>query len=228
MIYIITKESPHTNRDGLIWVSAYDRQLWEYNIEVSKEAAKVGFNEIQFDYVRFPASNGGKLDKFLDYRNELEESKPVAVQRYLKYAKENLSPLKVYISADIYGLVGSVADDMGIGQYWEAVSNMVDYVSPMMYPSHYGKGVYGLSVPDAFPYETINIGTKDAVARNNNLETPAIIRPWIQDFTATWVKGHIRYGANELKAQIKALEDNGVKEYLLWNAGNKYSEGGLK
>lgn len=219
---------PYTNRDGLIWVSAHDRQLWEYNIEVSKEAAKVGFNEIQFDYVRFPASNGGKLDKYLDYRNELEESKPVAVQRYLKYARENLSPLKVYISADIYGLVGSVADDMGIGQYWEAVSNMVDYVSPMMYPSHYGNGVYGLSVPDAFPYETINIGTRDAVARNNNIETPAIIRPWIQDFTATWVKGHIRYGANELKAQIKALEDNGVKEYLLWNAGNKYSEGGLK
>ncbi|WP_432667558.1 putative glycoside hydrolase [Wukongibacter baidiensis] len=219
---------PYANRDGLIWVSAHDRQLWEYNIEVSKEAAKVGFNEIQFDYVRFPASNGGKLDKFLDYRNELGESKPVAVQRYLKYARENLSPLKVYISADIYGLVGSVADDMGIGQYWEGVSNIVDYVSPMMYPSHYGNGVYGLSVPDAFPYETINIGTRDAVARNNTLETPAIIRPWIQDFTATWVKGYIRYGDKEVRAQIKALEDNGVKEYLLWNAGNKYSEGGLK
>jgi len=227
---IVYKDSgkPYTNRDGIIWVSAHDRQLWEYNIEVSKEAAEAGFNEIQFDYVRFPASNGGKLDKYLDYRNELGESKPLTIQRYLKYARENLSPLKVYISADIYGLVGSVTDDMGIGQYWEAVSNMVDYVSPMMYPSHYGSGVYGLSVPDAFPYQTIDIGTKDAVMRNKNIETPAIIRPWIQDFTATWVKGHIRYGANEVKAQIKALEDNGVKEYLLWNPGNRYSEGGLK
>lgn len=220
--------NPYTNRDGIIWVSAHDRQLWEYNIEVSKEAAKAGFNEIQFDYVRFPASNGGKLDKYLDYRNELGESKPLTIQRYLKYARENLSPLEVYISADIYGMVGSVADDMGIGQYWEAVSNMVDYVSPMMYPSHYGNGVYGLSVPDAFPYETINIGTRDAVMRNNNIETPAIIRPWIQDFTATWVKGYIKYGDDEVAAQIKALEDNGVKEYLLWNPGNRYSEGGLK
>lgn len=219
---------PYSNRDGIIWVSAHDRQLWEYNIEVSKEAAKVGFNEIQFDYVRFPASNGGKLDKYLDYRNELGESKPLVIQRYLKYARENLSPLEVYISADIYGMVGSVADDMGIGQYWEAVSNIVDYVSPMMYPSHYGNGVYGLSVPDAFPYETIDRGIKDAVLRNKNIETPAIIRPWIQDFTATWVKGYIKYGDEEVAAQIKALEDNGVKEYLLWNAGNRYTEGALK
>lgn len=219
---------PYSNRDGIVWVSAHDRKKWEYNIEVSKEAAQAGFNEIQFDYVRFPASNGGKLDKYLDYRNELGESKPLTIQRYLKYARENLSPLKVYISADIYGLVGSSADDMGIGQYWEAVSNMVDYVCPMMYPSHYGNGVYGLSVPDAHPYETINIGARDAVNRNKNLETPAIIRPWIQDFTATWVKGYIKYGADEVKAQIKALEDNGVKEYLLWNPLNRYSEGGLK
>lgn len=219
---------PYTNRDGIIWVSAHDRQLWEYNIEVSKEAAQAGFNEIQFDYVRFPASNGGKLDKHLDYRNELGESKPLTIQRYLKYARENLSPLNVYISADIYGLVGSVADDMGIGQYWEAVSNMVDYVSPMMYPSHYGSGVYGLSVPDANPYKTIDIGARDAVLRNKNIETPAIIRPWIQDFTATWVKGHIKYGPKQIKAQIKALEDNGVKEYLLWNPGNRYSADGLK
>ncbi|SHJ73270.1 putative glycoside hydrolase [Paramaledivibacter caminithermalis] len=219
---------PYTNKDGIIWVSPHDRQLWEYNIEVSKEAAQAGFNEIQFDYVRFPASNGGKLDKHLDYRNELGESKPLTIQKYLKYAREHISPLKVYISADIYGLVGSVSDDMGLGQYWEAVSNIVDYVSPMMYPSHYGNGVYGLSVPDAHPYETIYRCTKDSVMRNKNIETPAIIRPWIQDFTATWVEGHIRYGAEEVKAQIKALEDNGVKEYLLWNPGNRYSEGGLK
>lgn len=223
-----SNKKPYTNRDGIIWVSAHDRQLWEYNIEVSKEAAKAGFNEIQFDYVRFPASNGGKLDKHLDYRNELGESKPLTIQRYLKYAKENLSPLEVYISADIYGLVGSVSDDMGLGQYWEAVSNIVDYVSPMMYPSHYGPGVYGLRVPDAAPYKTIDRGAEDAVMRNKNIETPAIIRPWIQDFTATWVDGHIRYGAEEVKAQIKALEDNGIKEYLLWNPGNSYSEGGLK
>lgn len=223
---IIYKDSgkPFTNSDGLIWASAYDRELWAYNLEVSKEAAEAGFNEIQFDYVRFPASNGGRLDKVLDYRNTTEESKPQAIQDYLKYAREQLSPLNVYISADIYGLVGSVADDMSLGQYWEAVSNVVDYVCPMMYPSHYANGTYGLSVPDAFPYETIYHSTKDSVARNKNIETPAGIRPWIQDFTAPWVKGHIKYSDKQVEEQIKALEKNGVKEYLLWNAGNRYSE----
>ena len=219
---------PFSNKDGIVWISAHDRQLWEYNIEVSKEAAKAGFNEIQFDYVRFPASAGGKLDEYVDYKNELNESKPVTIQRYLKYAKQELSPLNVYISADIFGQVGSIQGDMGLGQYWEAVSNVVDYVSPMMYPSHYGNGVYGLSVPDAFPYETIDRGIKDALERNKNIETPAIIRPWIQDFTATWVEGHIKYGVEEVEAQIRALEENGVNEFMLWNAVNRYTDGALR
>ncbi len=209
--------------DGLKWVSAYDRELWDYNIGVAKEAADAGFNEIQFDYVRFPASNGGRLDSKLDYRNTNNEFKPEAIQKYLKYAHEQLSPKKVYISADVFGLVGSVSDDMGLGQHWEAVSNVTDYICPMMYPSHYGAGVYGLAVPDAKPYETVYKSTYDSVVRNSNLQTPATIRPWIQDFTATWVKGNIRYGTNEVNLQIKALNDNGVDEYLLWNAGNRYS-----
>lgn len=226
---IIYKDSgkPFTNNDGLIWATAYDKTLWEYNVEVSKEAAAAGFNEIQFDYVRFPASNGGKLDKSLDYRSTTGESKPQAIQDYLKYAREQLSPMNVYIAADVYGLVGSVADDMSLGQYWEAVSNIVDYMCPMMYPSHYANNTYGLSVPDAYPYETVFNSTKDSVARNKNIKTPAAVRPWIQDFTAPWVPGHIKYSDKQVEDQIRALEENGVKEYLLWNAGNKYSEGAV-
>ena len=211
-----------TNSDGLVWVSAYDKNLWEYNVTVAKEAAKVGFNEIQFDYVRFPASNGGKLDKVLNYRNTDNMTKAEAIQKYLNYAKKELSPYNVYISADIYGQVGSSSDDMSLGQFWEAVSSEVDYVSPMMYPSHYGKGVYGLAVPDANPYKTIYHSTKDSINRNNNISSPAIIRPWIQAFTATWVKGHINYGPNEVKEQIKAMKDLGVDEYILWSATNRY------
>lgn len=226
---IIYKDSgkPFTNSDGLIWASAYDKVLWEYNLEVSKEAAEAGFNEIQFDYVRFPASDGGKLDKSLDYRNTEGESKPQAIQEYLKYAREQLAPLNVYISADVYGLVGSVADDMSLGQYWEAVSNVVDYICPMMYPSHYANRTYGLPVPDAYPYETVFNSAKDSAARNKNIETPGTIRPWIQDFTAPWVPGHIKYSDKQVKEQIKALEENGIQEYLLWNAGNTYSEGAV-
>ena len=211
-----------TNSDGLVWVSAYDKNLWEYNVTVAKEAAKAGFNEIQFDYVRFPASNGGKLDKVLNYRNPDNMTKAEAIQKYLNYAKKELSPYNVYISADIYGQVGSSSDDMSLGQFWEAVSLEVDYVSPMMYPSHYGKGVYGLDIPDANPYKTIYHSTKDSINRNNNISSPAIIRPWIQAFTATWIKGHIHYGSKEVKEQIKAMKDLGVDEYILWNATNRY------
>ncbi len=215
---------PFTNSDGLVWVSAYDKNLWEYNITVAKEAAKAGFNEIQFDYVRFPASNGGKLDKVLNYRNTDNMTKAEAIQKYLNYAKKELDSYNVYISADIYGQVGSSSDDMSLGQFWEAVSSEVDYVSPMMYPSHYGKGVYGLAVPDANPYKTIYQSTKDSINRNNNIDSPAIIRPWIQAFTATWVKGHINYGPTEIKEQIKALKDLGVEEYILWSPTNKYEK----
>ncbi|MEA4960868.1 putative glycoside hydrolase [Lutispora sp.] len=226
---IIYKDTgkPFMNKDGLIWASPHDRILWEYNLEVSKEAADAGFNEIQFDYVRFPASDGGKLDKHLDYRNESGESKPGTIQNYLKYAREQLSPKKVYISADVYGLVGSVEDDMSLGQYWEAVSNIVDYICPMMYPSHYANNTYGVPVPDADPYKTVYNSAKDSAIRNKNMTTPAIIRPWIQDFTAPWVKGYIKYGDKQVIEQIKALEENGIDEFLLWNAGNKYSEGAV-
>ncbi|TCO74376.1 putative glycoside hydrolase [Marinisporobacter balticus] len=216
------------SKDKLRWASPHDRELWNYDIAVAKEAARVGFNEIQFDYVRFPASNGNKLDQALDYRNTHgDQSKPQTIQHFLQQAHDELSKEGVYISADVFGLVGSVTDDMGLGQYWEAISNVVDYISPMMYPSHYANGTYGLSIPDAHPYELVYQGTKDAIARNQNIPTPANIRPWIQDFTASWVKGYIKYGPKQVKDQIKALEENGVESYLLWNAGNKYSQGAL-
>ncbi|MEJ8553547.1 putative glycoside hydrolase [Tepidibacter sp. Z1-5] len=223
---IINKETASTfvSKDGLRWASPHDRNLWEYDVSIAKEVAQIGFNEIQFDYVRFPASNGGKLDEKLDYRNnDGDTSKAQTVQSFLKYAKENISPENVYVSADIFGLVGSVPNDMGLGQYWEAVSNVVDYACPMMYPSHYGNSVYGIDVHDAHPYETVFQSAKDSVNRNKHVDNPATIRPWIQDFTASWVKGYIRYDEPQVRDQIKALNDNGIDEYILWNAGNRYS-----
>ncbi len=227
IVYKDTKKL-FTNSDNLAWATAYDRKLWEYNVSVAKEAIEAGFNEVQFDYVRFPASNGGKLDKILDYRNTNNESKASVLQEYLKYARKELSPLEAYISADVYGLVSSVEDDMALGQYWESISNVVDYICPMIYPSHYGNGTYGLSIPDAFPYETVYNSSKDAVKRNKFIDTPAIIRPWIQDFTAPWIKGSIKYKDLQVAEQIRALKENGIDEYLLWNASNRYSEGAVK
>lgn len=217
----------YQSSDGLHWASAFDRQLWRYNVEVAKEAAEAGFNEIQFDYVRFPDAKPS-VESRLDYKNVWNESKTLAIYRYLRFARAELEPYRVYVAADTFGWVASSRGDENIGQHWESLSNVVDYNCPMVYPSHYGSGNFGLAVPDANPYATIDAGIKDAQMRDANLMTPGKLRPWIQDFTAKWVRGHITYGPNEVRAQIQALEDNGVHEFLIWNATNRYTRAALK
>ncbi len=217
----------YQSSDGLHWASAFDRQLWRYNVEVAKEAAEAGFNEIQFDYVRFPDAKPS-VESRLDYKNAWNESKTLAIYRYLRFARAELEPYRVYMAADTFGWTASSQGDENIGQHWESLANVVDYNCPMMYPSHYGAGLFGLAVPDANPYATMDRGIKDAQARDGNLMTPGALRPWIQDFTARWVRGHISYGPEEVRAQIQALEDNGVHQFLIWNAGNRYTRGALK
>ena len=217
-----------SDKKGVVWIDPYRKEVWDYNIALAKEAAMKGFNEIQFDYVRFP-DNGKKVDQEVAFYQQNGRAKQQVISDFLAYARKELAPYNVYISADIFGLVTSVTDDMGIGQKWELVSPHVDYVSPMMYPSHYANGTYGLAIPDARPYETIYHGLQDAQKKDQGLKAkqqqPATIRPWYQDFTARWVKGHIPYGPREVQAQIKAGRDLGVEEYLIWDAGNSYSEG---
>ncbi|MFY0544732.1 putative glycoside hydrolase [Brevibacillus sp. H7] len=213
---------------GVVWIDPYRKEVWDYNVALAKEAAKKGFKEIQFDYVRFP-DNGKKVDQDVAFYQQNGKPKQQVVADFLAYAKKELAPYHVYISADVFGLVPSVRDDMGIGQKWELITPIVDYISPMMYPSHYANGTYGLAVPDSRPYETIANGLrdameKDAVLRANNQPT-AFIRPWYQDFTARWVKGYIPYGPAEVQAQIRAGRELGVDQYLIWDAGNSYSEG---
>lgn len=206
--------------DGLSWASPHDRDFREYNIGLAREAAAAGFNEVQFDYIRFPDV---PRTADLNYRNPTGASKAATIQSFLLEARRELAPLKVYIAADVFGLVTTTRDDMRIGQYWEAVSNAVDYICPMMYPSHYANRSYGLPVPDQHPYDLIDRGLRDALRRNRGLETPAGIRPWLQGFTATWVKGHINYTPAQVRAQIKAAADNGVKSYLIWHPAGRYN-----
>jgi len=205
------------------WASAYDRNLWEYNASVAVEAAQVGFDEIQYDYVRFPELTKENR-KRVNLRQVGNESFAEAIHKFLIYSKKRLEPYNIPLAADIFGLVSTAVDDVGIGQYWEAISNVVDYVCPMIYPSHYANGSFGLSVPDAYPYETVYRSLEDALRRNLNIPTPAKIRPWLQSFTATWVKGHITYGEEEIKKQIQAARDLEIKEYMLWNASNRYKK----
>jgi hypothetical protein len=210
---------PYRSSDGLMWASPHDRVFRDYNLGIAREAAAAGFHEIQFDYIRFPDVSRSRK---LNYRNPAGESKARAIQSFLIEARNVLAPMRVYLAADVFGLVCTTVDDMNIGQYWEAVSNVVDYICPMMYPSHYGNQVYGLRVPDLEPYAVVNRGLEDALKRNRNLATPAELRPWLQAFTASWLKEHRRYGVAEVKAQIKAAADHGLDSYLIWNPANRY------
>lgn len=220
--------------DGSVWannkstpesfVNPYRKEVWDYNIEVAKEAAAHGFREIQFDYVRFPEGFETRADK-LTYHQD-ERSRVDVVAEFVQYAREQLNPLGVRVSVDIFGYAASVPAAEGIGQDFNKISKYVDVISPMVYPSHYSTGWFGSAVPDAAPYTTINgamIDTHKKLEPLDEIGQKPIIRPWIQDFTATWVKGYIPYRKNEIEEQIRALKDNGIDEYLLWNSGNRYT-----
>jgi hypothetical protein len=209
----------YQSRDGLTWSSPYDPEFRAYNLALAEEAAAAGFHEVQFDYVRFPDVS---RDARLNFRTSSIQTKAQVVQDFLIEARRRLEPRGVYLSADVFGLVCTTVDDMRIGQYWEAVSNAVDFICPMMYPSHYANGSYGLDIPDRQPFELLDRGLRDAKRRNLNLDTPSAIRPWLQGFTASWVKGHRTYGPAEVRAQIRALEKNGLDTFLIWHPGGRY------
>ncbi len=214
------------DNSGYTWMNPLNTDTWEYLTEVGRQCAKLGFDEVNFDYCRF--STDGKM-KEADFGVEelTTEIKYDAITGFVKYACENLKPLGVFVSVDVFGVVlSSEIDAAAVGQDYAAMSSYLDYICPMVYPSHYGKGYYNLKVPDAAPYELIYNAMLDSKER---LSIPvakgrcADVRPWLQAFTASWVSGHIDYGGEELRAQINATYDAGYTGWLLWNAAGAYS-----
>ena len=307
------------DKSGLAWVNPYRKEVWEYLASVGEAAIKAGFDEVQYDYVRFSTDSRMKQVDFGD--STKGRTKTEAISGFTLYASERIHAAGGRISADVYGVViDSEEDQQIVGQNYVEMSRSLDAISPMIYPSHYGPYNYQIPVPDAQPYDTVlaamqaskmvlagldpKTGKKpvsadvsgndavdaaivggEAVSGNNaadaaadsqstsgttavsgndavqNAEnaqaadgaqaaedaaakTPALskeeiaqldpttgvqatVRPWLQDFTATWVKGHISYGPEEIRAQIQAVYDAGYEEWILWNAANRYTEGGL-
>ena len=207
--------------NGAGWLNPYSKQAWDYNLSIAKEAALRGFDEIQFDYVRFPSD--GEMSTMV-FPGSDQRSKARVVADFLSYARKELAPYHVWVSADVFGLVISVPDDMGIGQQYEELGPAVDYISPMVYPSHYGPGNLGLDDPDGSPYQTVYRAMQDATRRAAaGGWTNLTIRPWLQDFSL-----HHEYPPEWVRQQIQAVHDAGLQEWLLWNAGNVYSETALK
>lgn len=221
------------NRRGEAFVNPFLKEVWDYNVEIAIEAAKMGFKEIQFDYVRFPEGFENKDDKLKYTMGSYESSELDSVQRrvaavtdFVAYAREKLKPFDVQLSVDIFGYSATLPEAPGIGQNFSKISENVDVISSMIYPSHW-TSYFGIAKPDLEPYRLVQEYAKVENAKLAELENPPVSRPWLQDFTASYLgKGNYQtYGKEEVEAQIKALNEAGIKEYLLWNAGNKYSPG---
>jgi len=208
------------DRKGLAWVDPHNQEVWKYAVDVAKEAAKLGFREIQFDYVRFPTD--GDVENAV-YPHATGKSKEDTILEFLAYARAELEPYNVFLAADVFGLTTLTLDDMGMGQKYEKIITQVDYICPMVYPSHYGPGNYGFKNPNAHPYEVVKNALLDAQKKSATVGALALIRPWLQDFNL----GSPKYGPEEVKAQIQATYDAGLEEWILWNAGNKYTEEAL-
>ena len=206
------------DKKGIAWVNPYHQELWEYNIGVAEELAKLGFGEIQFDYIRFPEPYPSLPKQVFPQSNGV--SKQDALAAYLKEAKERLNKLGVHSTADIFGLVTTVQGALEVGQEWEKISPNVDAVLPMVYPSHYPHGSLGVANPNASPYDIIYKAITRARERDQKLgiTEPEHVRPWLQAFTL----GKPEYGPTQLAAEKKAVYDSGYDGWVMWNPGSIY------
>ena len=201
---------------GLAWLNPYSRAAWRFDVDVAVAAAKAGFDEIQFDYVRFPSD--GDVSQ-IRYPGRHPQPMKLTIAAFLRYAVSRLHPLGVRVSADVFGL--SATHDLGIGQYPGQIGNIVDAIYPMAYPSHYTPGEYNLPDPNAAPGPTVSHTLHDF--RSQLSGSTAVLVPWLQDFSL----GHT-YTAADVTAQIAAARAWQTGGYMLWNAAGVYTPGVLE
>ena len=207
---------------GDVWVDSFNRDVWDYNIALAREAIELGFSEVQWDYVRFPDVPRRYLTTAV-WPAQGGRSKEEAIREFLRYSREQLADLGVPVTADVFGLTASAGDDLGIGQRWELLIDVADVLLPMVYPSHFARGSYGIRYPNGRPYETVRTALEHAVRRSKRVSGAGAIRPWLQDFSL----GPPRYGPAEVRAQIRAVYDAGIQEWILWNPASRYTAAAL-
>jgi hypothetical protein len=203
------------NQAGLGWTNPYDKRVWDYNVSIAEVAARAGFDEIQFDYVRFPTD--GDVESIV-YPGKTATPPGWVIAEFVHYAAKRLKPLGVRISTDVFGL--SATRDLGIGQVPRRLAKYVDAVYPMVYPSHFGPGEYGLEEPNDAPGATVEWSLSDF--RQELKKGKAELIPWLQDFSYGRT-----YGLADVKAQIEAARLMGARGYLLWNPLGIYTPGAL-
>lgn len=215
-----------TDRKNTRWVDAFNDSIWVYAAALAAEAARMGFEEIQYDYVRFPDESKARMAKAIFPARRGAESSREGINRNLRLLATRTRALKVPFTIDVFGLTTTAEDDMGIGQYWEDLVSSADVVLPMVYPSHYGRGVYGVARPNASPYTMVRRAIEDGIRRNKALAPRRIaeIRPYLQAFTL----GRPRYTPFHVREQVRALTDLGIQSWVLWNPRSAYERGYFK
>jgi hypothetical protein len=201
------------DRLNFAWVDAFNDSVWTYAGALGAEAVRMGFAELQFDYVRFPDEPKARLATAVFRSRQGRESVRDGVARQLRLLRDRVKPLGVPFTIDVFGLTISAETDMGIGQVWEDLVSTADVVLPMVYPSHYYHGYYEIRHPNSEPYRTIRRALQDALKRNALLPHAAQVRPYLQAFTL----GPPRYTPDMVRAQIRAAEELGVSSWVLWN-----------
>jgi hypothetical protein len=213
---------PWTGWAGEPWVNALHSELYQPNVDLAVESVRLGFDEIQYDYIRFPDGDLKGADFGPDYGSA--ENRIAALTTQLTMTRDALRPLGAKLSADIFGWMLLVDDDQGIGQRLEDITAVVDFVSPMVYPSHYPEGSIAVDGhPNDFPYEVVEISIWLGMQRIEGQELK--MRPWLQDFS---LPGMTDYGPQEIRDEIQAAEDTGSSGWLVWNIDANYVGGAYK
>lgn len=221
----------YTDYSNIKWVNPGKKEVCDYLIEVAKNCYELGFDEVNFDYMRFPTD--GTISDFDLGVEKDERTKIELVSAAMKYMCEEIKPIGIMVSGDVFGtVISSSIDQKYVGQDFAQLCRYLDYICPMVYPSHYGDGSYRIDYPDTEPYKLILASMLDAknvlsVIPDDGSVNKAEVRPWLQDFTASWVRHHITYGPKEIRDQINATYDAGYQGWSLWNAAMRYTVSGL-
>jgi len=209
------------DRLDFAWVDAFNDSVWVYAAQLASEAVRMGFAEVQYDYVRFPDEPESRLALAVFPGRHQGETKRQGVARNLRLLRDRTKKLGVPFTIDVFGLTTSAPTDMGIGQMWEDLVTTADVVLPMVYPSHYFRGYYSLKHPNSEPYLVIRRAMQDALRRSEPLGKTAEIRPYLQAFTL----GQPRYTPTHVREQIRAAEELGIRSWVLWNPRSAYDAG---
>ena len=248
---IVTMRDPHlarvkpewmlTRQDGTVykdnsgypWVNPYKEEYWKYLRDIAVECGRVGFQEVQFDYFRFCTDKGAD-DCVFQEEDVKDRDKISVITELAQYMASELKDEGLYMACDVFGtIIRSRVDSRSVGQDYAGLAGIIDYICPMVYPSHYADTSFGLDHPDLYPYEAIlgalkRSRTALAQAEEENGRT-AVVRPWLQAFTATWLgSGRYRtYGAEEIRQEIQAVYDAGYDEWILWSPSVTYDYSGF-